>query len=184
MRYNAASGRPLLEIEMPSLDFLCKKLLTGAFLSIAAGLASAQVQVYKCGNTYSQTPCGHNAEKIMVTPAYQSSGQPDHQGSYTPTSRTEKLRQQIRTSQNKRRLHDLQNYLIPNLRRKIAADTEACEKSISDRDRSKIYWLKNVAKQNKKEMEEMLNQCQKKADAMTAKLRRLEEEAQSLSLSK
>ncbi|PAT40911.1 hypothetical protein CK623_03820 [Vandammella animalimorsus] len=169
---------------MTSSNLLHKQVLAGAFLSIAAGVTIAQVQVYKCGNTYSQTPCGHNAEKIVVTPAYQSSGQPDHQGSYTPTGRAEKLRQQVRTSQNNRRLHDLQNHLIPNLRRKIAADTAACEKSISDRDRSKIYWLKNVAKQNKKEMEEMLNQCQKKADAMTAKLRRLEEEAQSLSLSK
>ncbi|PAT38284.1 hypothetical protein [Vandammella animalimorsus] len=169
---------------MTSSNILHKPFLAGAFLSIFAGVTIAQVQVYKCGNTYSQTPCGHNAEKIVVTPAYQSPQQTDHQDSYTPTSRTEKLHQQIRASQDKRRLHDLQNHLIPNLRRKIAADTEACEKSISDRDRSKIYWLKNVAKQNKKEMEEMLNQCQKKADAMTAKLRRLEEEAQSLSLSK
>ena len=167
---------------MPSLNFCHKNFLTSALLIALAEAAGAQV--YKCGNTYSQTPCGENSQKIAITSTSPSQQPSDGQGVQPQTTQAEKLRQQIRASQNKRRLHDLENYLIPNLKRKIAADSEKCNQAISDLESSKIYYMKNVAILNARKMHEITQQCQKKANAMTARLRRLEDEAQSLSLSK
>ncbi|WP_144011744.1 DUF4124 domain-containing protein [Vandammella animalimorsus] len=159
-----------------------QNFLIGALLTFLAGAAGAQV--YQCGNTYSQTPCGENPKKLAINPSKQSQQPSEHPAAQPQTTQAEKLRQQIRTSQNKRRLHDLENYLIPNLKRKIAADSEKCNQAISELESSKIYYMKNVAILNARKMHEISQQCQKKADAMTAKLRRLEDEAQGLSLSK
>jgi hypothetical protein len=120
-----------------------------ALLFVATPLAAQTM--YRCGNTFSQQPCGPGAVMIQSAPAAAAPrvlpAPPDAPGVSKPAgpkSEAQRLEGLIADSQRDRRKRDLRDRILPEAEASLVKHTADCEKRQSELAASQYAYRQNV----------------------------------------
>lgn len=101
-------------------------------------------QIYKCGNTFSQQPCGTTNETITVKPASGATGA--RASSSTPGSMTEADRLNALTEKGlgETRRRNLEDIEVPGITARIAQTREFCAQQQAALEARKYAYVQNM----------------------------------------
>lgn len=111
-------------------------------LSVLAMCCAAGAQtMYRCGNTFSQTPCGADARSIPST------GKQRTPAATTPTTgqtEAQRLEAIVSDSQRDRRKRDLRERILPEAEAALVKHTADCEQRQSELAASQYAYRQNL----------------------------------------
>ena len=116
-------------------------LLLCLVASAVAGVAGAQ-NIYRCGNTFSQAPCGPGA--VTVSKPIPSAGQAASARASEPQSEAQRLERIISNSQRSRRGRELRDSILPLAETALTDHRKKCEQRQAALSSSQYAYKQNL----------------------------------------